>query len=68
MSWQMDGRIGAVTVGESRREGFALMRDKGRHLIAFHVLPGEAYAPSGPEPSLLDQFVISDADFEPTAA
>ena len=68
MSWQMDGRIGASTVGESRREGFALMRDDGRHLIAFHVLPNDAYTPGGPEPSPLDQFVISDDDFEPSAA
>jgi hypothetical protein len=44
------------------------MHDEGRRLIAFHVLPDEADAPAGPEPSALDQFVISDGDFEPNAA
>lgn len=68
MSWQMDGRTGAAKVGDSRREGFALMRDEGRQLIAFHVLPDDASTPGGSEPAPLDQFVISDGDFEPNAA
>lgn len=68
MSWRMDGRNGAARVGDSRREGFALMHDEGRGLIAFHVLPDEADAPAGPELSALHQFVISDGDFEPNAA
>ena len=64
----MDGRNGVATVGESRREGFALMRDQGRHLVAFHVRSNDTYASGGPEPSPLDQFVISEGDFEPDAA
>ena len=64
----MDGRNGVATVGESRREGFALMRDQGRQLIAFHVQPDDAYVPSGAEPLPLDQFVISEGDFKPNAA
>lgn len=62
----MDGRNGAVTVGDSRREGFALMRDRGRHLIAFHVVPDEDCEPA--EPSPLDQFAMSEGDFEPDVA
>jgi hypothetical protein len=68
MSWQMDGRNGAARVGDSRREGFALMRDQGRHLIAFHVLPDEGYGPAAPEQRPPPQFVISEGDFEPDAA
>lgn len=64
----MDGRNGAVTLGDSRREGFALMRDRGRHLIAFHVLPDQGYGPATAEASPLRQFVISERDFEPDAA
>ena len=68
MSWKMDGRHGAARFGDSRREGFALMRDQIRHLIAFHALPDEGYLPGGREPSSPDQFVISEGDFEPNAA
>jgi hypothetical protein len=68
MSWHMDGRNGAARLGDSRRRGFALMRDQTRHLIAFHSLPEEAHGPAGAEPSALDQFVISEGDFEPEAA
>ena len=68
MSWQMDGRNGTARLGDSRREGFALMRDQARHLIAFHSLCDQAYGPAGPERSPLDQFVISEGDFEPDAA
>jgi hypothetical protein len=64
----MDGRSGGAKVGDSRREGFALMRDQARHLIAFHVVLQHGDGPASPEASLFDQFVISDADFEPTAA
>lgn len=68
MSWQMDGRNGAARLGDSRREGFALLRDQGRHLIAFEVVPDEGYGPAVHEPRLLHQFVISEGDFEPDAA
>jgi hypothetical protein len=44
------------------------MRSEGRRQIAFHVLLKDAYAPNGPKPAPLDQFVISDGDFEPHAA
>jgi hypothetical protein len=64
----MDGRRGGAKVGDSRREGFALMRDQGRHLIAFHVLTDQGDGPAPPEPSPSDQFVISESDFEPNAA
>lgn len=68
MSWQMDGRTGGTKVGDSRREGFALMRDQARHLIAFHVVLDQGDGPAPPEASLFDQFVISESDFEPNAA
>ena len=68
MSWVMDGRQGGAKVGESRREGFALMRNQARHLIAFHVLVDESDGPAHREPALLDQYVISEGDFEPNAA
>jgi hypothetical protein len=68
MSWQMDGRNGVARVGDSQRKGFALMRDRDGHRIAFHAFPNDGYAPGGSEPELLDQFVIGDDDFEPSAA
>ena len=68
MSWQIDGRIGAANVGDSRREGFALMRDQARRLIAFRVRSGEGCRLARSEPAPLDQFVISEGDFEPDAA
>jgi hypothetical protein len=68
MSWQMDGRHGGAKVGESQRQGFAMMRDQARHLIAFHLLPNEADGLTPAEPAPLDQFVISEGDFELDAA
>ena len=68
MSWQMDGRNGAARFGDSRRNGFALMRDQDRHLVAFHILPDEGYRAAAPEPPPPHQFVISEGDFEPDAA
>ena len=68
MSWEMDGRPGGAKVGDSRRQGFALMRDQARHLITFHLLPDQGDGPASPEPALFDQFVISEGDFEPNAA
>jgi hypothetical protein len=68
MSWHMDGRNGVVMVGDSRHEGFALMRDEGRHLISFHVTPDPGDGPASSEPPHMHQFVISEDDFEPNAA
>ena len=44
------------------------MSDQARHLIAFQVLSDNGYGSAAPEPSALDQFVISEGDFEPDAA
>ena len=68
MSWKMDGRHGDAMQGDARRKGFALLRDQGRQLIVFQVLPDDpsAWCPAGPSPR--DHFVIGDGDFEPTAA
>ena len=68
MSWKIDGRHGAAKVGESRREGFALMHDRARRLIAFQAVPDEAYLPAGSEPSELREILIDEVDFEPNAA
>jgi hypothetical protein len=68
MSWQMDGRHGDARQGDARRKGFALMRDQGRQLIAFHALSEEGPARGPEEPSPTDHFVINEVDFEPTAA
>lgn len=68
MSWQIDRRNGATRSGDSRREGVAPVSDQARHLIAFQVLSDNGYGSAAPEPSALDQFVISEGDFEPDAA
>jgi len=34
--WELDGRRGTKTIGGEQRDGFALMRDPERGLLAFH--------------------------------
>ena len=68
MSWQLDGRHGAVMQGASRREGFALMRDQARQLIAFQTVPKDGDGTGDEEPARGEYFVIGEGDFEPTAA
>ncbi|MHB8611993.1 MAG: hypothetical protein ACYDAL_06140 [Candidatus Dormibacteraceae bacterium] len=44
------------------------MRDRARHLIAFHLHADESDGLAPYEPAPLDQFVVSEGDFEPNAA
>ena len=62
---KMDGRNGKAEIGGIRFQGFALMRDSLRRLIAFQATPEELWALSATESPTRDQFVISEDAFEP---
>jgi hypothetical protein len=65
MGWEIDVRKGTATIGATRREGFALMRDREKRLIAFHANDRSderaAFSPMR-EP---DQFVVEEDAFFP---
>ena len=63
----MDGRHGTAKFGDSERNGFALMHDPDKRLIAFHALGDESDGRTPAEPFPRDQFVIAEDAFEPKA-
>jgi hypothetical protein len=65
MPWEIDGRPGTAVVGESEMEGFALMRDRTRRLIAFHARVSQGFDPTNPAPKGAEEFVISEEAFRP---
>ena len=67
MPWQTDGRTGVASIGATQREGFALLRDAEKGLVAFHArLDTEVFDPSNPRPRPESQFVIPEAAFRET--
>ena len=68
MSWKMDGRRGVAKSGSAGREGFALMRNPEKNLIAFQAFPTENSDASPSEPTPRDGFVIYESEFEPRVA
>jgi hypothetical protein len=65
MPWEIDVRKGTATIGALRREGFTLMRNREKRLIAFHVVEEHSYNAAPMSPRTNDQFVISEEAFEP---
>ena len=61
MAWKMDGRIGRAKVGGIERHGFALLRDPGRKLIAFHPAANRNLQLE----MLANEVVIDEDAFEP---
>ena len=66
MSWELDGRKGIAEIGNARLEGFALMRDPAKHLIAFHIDSRNGMGPSDHGSSTTEQFLIDEDAFEAT--
>lgn len=44
-----------------------MMRDRVRRLIAFHASPTRRAASDTSEPDSTEQFVLAEADFEPSS-
>ena len=62
MAWETDGRRGVATIGGDRREGFAMLRDAVKRLVAFQSFPIGQFTV---EDSAGDQFTITEDQFEP---
>jgi hypothetical protein len=65
--WKIDIRQGVAVIGNTRRQGYTLMRDPEKRIFAFHAVEDDAYDPAAVEahrPN--DQFVIQEEAFEPT--
>ena len=65
MSWELDGRIGTAQIGDAQLKGFAMLRDRLRHLIAFHAFVEDGYGSLRPESA--PKVVISERAFEPAS-
>ena len=64
--WEADGRRGSAVVVGERCDGFAMMRDRERRLIAFHSMPADfQIGASNIAPSGTSQFTIHESDFRP---
>ena len=62
MAWETDGRLGVATIGGDRREGFAMLRDAVKRLVAFQSFPARSVTP---QESAIGQFTITEDQFEP---
>ena len=65
MAWELDGRRGTTMIGGEQRDGFALMRDPERGLLAFHAVPPGPFDPTASRPPAAEQFVIDEKGFKP---
>jgi hypothetical protein len=65
VGWKIDGRKGRAIFGGSRREGFALMRDPDKRLIAFQPSDDDNFHRDPSQPSTTDQLLIREEAFEP---
>jgi len=66
VSWEHDGRVGSALIAGNQREGFAMLRDRGRKLIAFHASKlRPVYSASEPSSPNLEDFTIAEDDFVP---
>jgi hypothetical protein len=62
VTWELDGRIGTARVGHTQLKGFAMLRDRLKHLIAFHAFVEEGYGSLRPDST--PKVVISERAFE----
>jgi hypothetical protein len=65
MSWELDGRMGTAQIGDTRLKGFAMLRDRLRHLVAFHAFVEGGHGSLRPESA--PKAVISERAFEPVS-
>ena len=65
MTWELDGRIGTAQVGDTHLKGFAMLRDRLKHLIAFHAFVEAGYGSLRPDST--PRLVISERAFEPAS-
>ena len=65
MTWELDGRIGTAQIGDTQLKGFAMMRDRLKHLVAFHAFVEDGYGSLRPDST--PKLVISDRAFEPAS-
>jgi len=65
MSWELDGRIGTAQIGNTQLKGFAMLRDRLKHLVAFHAFVEDGYGSLRPDST--PKVVISERAFEPAA-
>ena len=67
MPWEIDVRKGVAVIGSIKRQGFTLMCDREKRLLAFHACEElDFYADALSRERPTDQFVISEDAFEPT--
>jgi hypothetical protein len=65
MAWETDVRKGTARIGTTTREGFILMRDRDKRVVAFHATDSDerrSFLPLHEE----DQFVVPEEAFEPS--
>jgi hypothetical protein len=65
VTWELDGRIGTAQVGNTQLQGFAMMRNRLKHLIGFHPFVEAGYGPLCPDST--PKLVISERRFEPAS-
>jgi len=65
VTWELDGRIGTAQIGNTQLKGFAMMRDRLKHLVAFHAFVEDGYGSLRPDST--PKLVISDRAFEPAS-
>ena len=65
VTWELDGRIGTAQIGDTQLKGFAMMRDRLKHLVAFHAFVEDGYGSLRPDST--PKLVISDRAFEPAS-
>lgn len=66
MTWEIDGRRGTAAIGGAQRKGFALMRDRDKRILAFHLeIQERSFDPLSlaTEPRAADQFAIGEDAF-----
>jgi len=65
VTWELDGRIGTAQIGNTQLKGFAMLRDRLKHLVAFHAFVEDGYGSLRPDST--PKVVISERAFEPAA-
>jgi hypothetical protein len=65
VTWELDGRIGTAQVGDTQLKGFAMLRDRIKHLVAFHAFVEVGYGSLRPDST--PRLVISERAFEPAS-
>jgi len=65
VTWELDGRIGTAKIGNAQLKGFAMLRDRLKHLVAFHAFVEDGYGSLRPDST--PKVVISERAFEPAA-